>query len=988
VPAAELQLSGGSLTVPFKTTSDSAGQYRFAAVPPGTGYVISVTSPGFRNARAAGIAVDLGKATTVDVALEVGQVAETIEVSATAVMVDAQSSASAVAVDKSFFDQIPKGRSFYDLIAVAPGARQEAKSGGYEIDGASGSENTYYLDGMEVTDIQTGVLDSSNQIPVEMVQQVEVKNGVVPSQYGGAMGGVVNAVIRSGGNSFHGEAGFYFNNDAMQGKRRPYLETDPADPNNMTPLYFQARKEDQFTTWQPVLLLGGPIIPNRVFFFTSYEPVRTNRTRTVDFLSGDTGTYKTQVTQQYLTNKVDFVPFDKLRTNLTWIWNPTKTTGLLPTYLGTDSSGSPWGNFGNRLAGNTLAGSVDYIASSKLVLSFRGGYNFSNLHNRYGLYTPVSIYYSQNNTDPTKFPGIPDSLRHASGYVQAASEARLFDTYTRNNYYASASYIFNAGGQHNIMGGWQRNDLYNDVLESQWPTGYYRFWWSSTTTPAVYRCVTSQCTTVSGAYGYYRLRNYGEMGKASSNNQGIFVNDNWRVSKRLTLNLGVRFEREFVPVFAQGQQNVKPIVFDWGSKVSPRLGFAYDVKGDGKQKVYASFGIINDIMKYEMPRGSFGGNIWMDYMYTLDDPSFVTQLEHIGLPADPTKLPGTFGEAVNWRIPSNDVEAAKNELGASQGLIDPNLKPVATRLMDIGYEYTVNPTLVASVRYTNRRLIRTIEDTGYLGVAGETYMITNPGGGFPSREYWTELWEGQVLPLPPKPVRKYDAVEFRVDKRMSSNYQFTASYTWSRLWGNYSGLASSDENGRTSPNVNRYYDMPWIGLQEDGKYAYGRLATDRPHTFKFFGTYTKNSKLGATTFAPMIQLYSGTPITTEANIVSTTPAFPYGRGDLGRTPVFFQTDARIAHDFMPLKSNEAMRIRAEMTFFNLFNTSIVTDKYKTLIQSDDSLVQVDDYTTLFTQGYNIRQLMTEQGARVNPLYGLANAWQAPRSLRFKLSFIF
>ena len=69
------------------------------------------------------------------------------------------------------------------------------------------------------------MLSTQNRVPVEAVQQVQVKNGVMDAQYGGAMGGVVNAVIRNGTNSFHGQAGFYFDNDAMSASLRPTLET-------------------------------------------------------------------------------------------------------------------------------------------------------------------------------------------------------------------------------------------------------------------------------------------------------------------------------------------------------------------------------------------------------------------------------------------------------------------------------------------------------------------------------------------------------------------------------------------------------------------------------------------------------------------------------------------------------------------------------------------------------------------------------------------
>jgi hypothetical protein len=95
-------------------------------------------------------------------------------------------------------------------------------------------------------------------------------------------------------------------------------------------------------------------------------------------------------------------------------------------------------------------------------------------------------------------------------------------------------------------------------------------------------------------------------------------------------------------------------------------------------------------------------------------------------------------------------------------------------------------------------------------------------------------------------VRRYNALELRLDKRFSQNYYINASYTFSRLIGNYSGLASSDEAqrsggvGRNSPNVNRNFDLPFIGFTADGKPDIGRLPTDRPHAFKVATGYTIN----------------------------------------------------------------------------------------------------------------------------------------------------
>lgn len=305
------------------------------------------------------------------------------------------------------------------------------------------------------------------------------------------------------------------------------------------------------------------------------------------------------------------------------------------------------------------------------------------------------------------------------------------------------------------------------------------------------------------------------------------------------------------------------------------------------------------------------------------------------------------------------------------------------RMLDIGYDYTVMPTVVASVRYTNRRLIRTIEDVGTLGPDGEVYFIANPGFGVTIDP---KSWEPGIPPTP-KAKRDYDAVEFRLDKRFSRSYQFAASYAWSRSYGNYSGLASSDEDGRTSPNVNRYFDLPWIGYDQKGHYAEGRLGTDRPHSAKFFGSYSKRNLLGTTTISPVMALYSGTPMTTNIDVISSTPAYPFGRGDLGRTPVYFNTDMNLTHEFRPLKAHENVRIRFEFAVFNLFNSSIVTNKNVVILHSDDGHLTFKNDADFF-KGFDTNALIKAQGDRISPLYNLASGFQGPRWARLQLSFQF
>ena len=185
--------------------------------------------------------------------------------------------------------------------------------------------------------------------------------------------------------------------------------------------------------------------------------------------------------------------------------------------------------------------------------------------------------------------------------------------------------------------------------------------------------------------------------------------------------------------------------------------------------------------------------------------------------------------------------------------------------------------------------------------------------------------------------------------------------------------------------MNRYFDLPWNALTEQGKLAEGRLATNRPHTFRFFTGYTLKSKLGSSNVAPVLYVYSGTPITTELGIDG-LPTYPYNRGNLGRTPIFNQTDLLLSHEFTPFK-NEVRRIRVEFNARNLFDQQRVVDKFVTLNHVLDGDASVDNPLDLF-KGFNGKSLLSAQEIRTDPRYGMASSFQSPREMRFAIRFMF
>src|ERR1700687_4412492 len=162
VPNATVEISGPALIGTRKVQTDAEGTFRLAALPPGQ-YTLAVSAPGFRAYKQAGIDLGVGRLPSVDVQLEVGGVAETVEVASSALLIDVTQSKVAVDVEREVIDNIPKGRSFQSLITFAPGARMEPLQGGrndkgnsFQVDGASDAENVYLVDGVNMTDAQNG----------------------------------------------------------------------------------------------------------------------------------------------------------------------------------------------------------------------------------------------------------------------------------------------------------------------------------------------------------------------------------------------------------------------------------------------------------------------------------------------------------------------------------------------------------------------------------------------------------------------------------------------------------------------------------------------------------------------------------------------------------------------------------------------------------------------------------------------------------------
>ncbi len=1137
---AHVIVRGPALAGDKSLDSESTGYYRFANLPPGV-YTVEVSAKGFKTVKREGLNLEVGHLPTVDITLQIGTAAEVVEVTGQAPVIDVTTNTNQTNITSDVINDVPHGYSFQSVIQFAPMARNEPLAGGtggmggsapgstsngspvgYSIGGAADSESAYLVEGQDTENISMGF--SNANVPFDFIQEVQVKTSGVEAEHGGALGGVINVVMKKGSNAFHGSIFGTYESNAMDGSPIASLRYDPLglgsqglDNDSQT---YQP-KQDHFRYVQPGFDIGGPIIKDRLWFFLGLAPLYQDTARNVNFGAGICATvspsspsalcpnyslgnqYFTQDSQQYFgTARLDFTLTSKIRLFASWLYQYGRETGAnLPAADPINSESAYLIN--TSILGSTLQGyshglgfvapnsnynfGADITLTPKIVSTTRLGYFFNNYHDFGWPTSGVDLNWGTSGL------GVNDTLGNALPTALQQGEGAFTTPYTGTftQFNASKHYQFDENvaffksgwaGTHNIKVGYQYNRMSN-VIDQNGNVPNVALYLgagqnhgaSTSTGGANCATLTAEWGSCEGQYGYAVITDFATILKqpAIDNNHAFFAQDAWTVGHGLTLNLGLRVEKESLPVpngvTPNGFSKPTSINFSWSDKIEPRLGAAWGSR-DGRMKIFGSYGVVNDVMKLLLAQTSWGAQGYNSCSYPLGpdaNGTFVNSDVNVAFVngrACPNGTPTTGANFTTGAVPQSFTDA-----GTGVQLIEnvdyrpwepvaPNVKPYRQHEAVAGFDYQINRDWAVEARYDRRRLDHAIEDASLADPANfEMYTIVNPGEGVNKTidgyaSYLQSLGSAfgvtnfafndtpgaafgtcPTCPNNPKAIRSYDGVELRLTKAPSKGLAGMFSYTWSRLWGNYTGLTTTDQidggtTGRASPDTTRSFDEPYYYFTAAGKSNAGPLPTDRPNTFKGNVYYTMPWKGMTSTFGIFQVAYQGSPLTSasEVGIGYTSPiedTYLYGRGNwvnvsqdatgavtIGnpyarRTPWYTQTDANFNHAFKVSKNNEREVFSFQATLTNLLNQRAVVSDWETFasywnpsgIYPSNPNVQGGTPQSVFggaafyqaaETGYNVQNGINAAPFVVNSAYGRPNIWQRARAIRLGVKFTF
>jgi hypothetical protein len=909
LPGVTVELSSPNLQGARTATTDSSGRYRFVSLPPGR-YTVSANLSGFGTVQKAAT-VQLDATATVPLQLSLAA-KEAITVTGEAPLVDVTSTTTGSNYTSKVIDKLPVGRNYASIVLSQPGVQTDVgetqgRSMALSVYGSTSSENLFLIDGVNTTNVIKGF--QGKNINAEFIQEVEVKTGGYQAEYGRNTGGVVNVVTKSGGNEFHGDLFGYYNTTSMRADQEFTPSTPFAEKDNATGTRQVGGLLPKDNRKEGGVDLGGFFWKDRIWFFGAYDRVEINRE--LQPLNGVRAgeAFPVDYTQNLYSGKLTFNVLQGTTIVGSLFSDPQKQLGalVLPRSFSVTSYN------GRRDTGGTdYAGRLNQLFGSFGILTLQYSYHEERFNT---LPQGTDIPLTRDFT-PTLIPGRASVNSGGFGNVFGPT---VNNASHRKDYSGAFTSYF---GTHEVkIGGDYQKDL---TFGSTFYTGSTRLSVRPCTQTGSSVCnlalapfyTTPQGTSVQVFYqhDYYTASGTDPNLLAAApfatptNRTGAYIQDQWRILSNLTVNAGLRFDREVV------RKGDNAVALDLTNQWAPRFGFVWDFLGDGSSKVYGSVGRFYYALPTDLNVRVFTANTSVaTYNYS---PTNITTQD----PAAP--------------------RARFIQVGSFAGEpVDAGLKAAYQDELTLGVEKALDPTFSVGVKGTYRTLGRTIEDRCDLDYTSplsdfNSCAIFNPGGNGPaalgllpghsgsenptSPTTCTSAQPDACFGLPGAPVgdakRIFRGIEFTARKAFSSSLWAQASYLFSSLRGNYSG-AIREASGQTDPGINADYDY-----HEFTTNAYGKLELDRPHQFRLDAVYTApfGLSVGVQAF-----IRSGVPTSKLGYYNSSYPDLLYvsTRGSEGRLPTDYEASLSLAYNI----KLGPVTVTPQLYVFNVLNRQTIVN---------------------------------------------------------------
>ena len=866
VPNASIRITNKETGLTRDMKSGQAGLYRFDLLPAGT-YQVQATMAGFATANAESVGVFVGQTTTLDIGLTPATQSQTVTIEAAgAQLVDTERSDVSLPINTQMVQNLPlNGRDFVNLAILAPGAKPvdsydptKNRVSVFAVNGSSGRNVNLTINGIDDKDNTVG--GPVMQLPLEAVQEFKISTQRFSAANGRSEGAAINVITQSGTNQYHGSL-YFFDREQQFNTLNYFEQTANGGDGTKSP----------FSRQQFGGSIGGPVRKDKDFVFFTLERQRESTSIVTDGQAFSELSMAATAGLPAQPARTIPTPYYDWRYNGRWDHRINDKNNLFFSYSNQNNRGLndqststndlTAGNFTtNQLIASNLT--LNSVLSPSLVNSFTVGYQYWN-----------NLIDSTNKVPNVTFPnsinfGTNVNVPQQSYQVKWQFKDDVSITRGKHTFRTGIDYLW----EPKLGGFFEFNptpqviffDLPSKILSDKttYPQGF--------ATPGA---VSEIVETAGNPYFFL-----------SSKMLGLYFQDDWKATRRLTINLGLRWDKDFDLIGGAEQSKSRTYQFlkainspyagrlpqDDNKDFSPRVGFAYDLTGHGRHVIRGGFGLYY---------GQTFENIPLFMLQQVNSTLFATVLDITSpgpgdVTADP--VPGTNKLLSQWRygvdplppVPPPPTNLAANAVGR---LMDPFYHNPYTEQFNGGYSFQIDNANVIEVDYVHS-----------LGLRESKTLDINPklvslGGKRPLNALFNAVGLpslGRIDVESSVGRSRYDGLNFSYRRRLSRRFSINSSYVLSRSLA-YSGSAAAFRN-RPFNELN-YFASEELGPTPSDSTHRGVISgiIELPYGIRFTTTmqaesgrpYNPNEGVDVLGFGESGSAATGAPVTARRAIV-------------------------------------------------------------------------------------------------------------------------